>query len=144
MPDLLRKAVLLRVGLRRSMSSGTDGVDHFEGAHLAGDRALPSLGHAKCGIPSFASEGYIFRDGSCFDCRSARPLTDANWDKLVRVVEAAAAGTDHIRIDVFVTPNGEPVINEANISFLKISNFPPALVEEMRRRWLDGYRALLS
>jgi len=32
-------------------------------------------------------------------------------------------------------------VNEANISFLKISKLPSNLVEEMRRRWLEGYRA---
>ena len=47
-----------------------------------------------------------------------------------------------IRIDVFVTPEGKALVNEANISFLKISLFPPTLVEEMRRRWLEGYQAL--
>merc|ERR1711974_450256 len=97
-----------------------------------------------CGIPNFASRGYIFRDRSCFDCAEPVPLSAAKWAELVRIVEAVAAGTDHIRIDVFVTPGGEPVVNEANISFLKTSKLPVALVEEMRRRWLDGYRSLVG
>eukprot|EP00930_Biecheleria_cincta_P061453 TRINITY_DN47022_c0_g1_i1.p1 TRINITY_DN47022_c0_g1~~TRINITY_DN47022_c0_g1_i1.p1 ORF type:complete len:902 (+),score=150.85 TRINITY_DN47022_c0_g1_i1:31-2736(+) len=127
----------------QNMTSGKEGSEHFDAAHEKGDRARPSLGHKLCGIPNFASKGYVFRDGSCFDCAEPVPLPSHEaWRELVRVVEHAAAGTDHIRIDVFVTLEGKVVVNEANISFLKISKFPPQLVEEMRRRWLDGYLAL--
>eukprot|EP00933_Yihiella_yeosuensis_P076937 TRINITY_DN86938_c0_g1_i1.p1 TRINITY_DN86938_c0_g1~~TRINITY_DN86938_c0_g1_i1.p1 ORF type:complete len:149 (+),score=20.36 TRINITY_DN86938_c0_g1_i1:69-449(+) len=124
------------------MTSGEDGSTHFEAAHQRGDRAKPTIGHKACGIPNFASKGYIFRDGSCFDCVEAVPLSRSAWRRLIRIAEKVAAGTDHIRIDIFVTPGGEPVVNEANISFLKISKFPEMLVEEMRRRWLEGYRLL--
>ncbi|CAE8735449.1 unnamed protein product [Polarella glacialis] len=126
----------------QNMTSGQEGAAHFRGAHREGDRAQPSLGHEACGIPNFASKGYVFRDGSCFDCVEPVPLSRSAWRKLVRIVEKVAVGTDHIRIDVFITPGGEPVVNEANISFLKISKFPPELVEEMRRRWVEGYRAI--
>jgi len=126
------------------MTSGEEGSKHFEGAHDQGDRARPSLGHKACGIPNFASKGYVFRDGSCFDCVEPVPLSREKWVLLVNLVEKAAAGTDHIRIDVFITTSGDVKINEANISFLKISKFPPQLVEEMRRRWLEGYQLAMS
>lgn len=128
----------------RNMTTGEDGSEHFMGAHLAGDRAQPSMGHKACGIPNFESKGYIFKDRSCFGCAEQVPLSTDAWQRLVEIVEKVAVGTDHIRIDIFVTPSGEPVVNEANISFLKISKLPSVLVEEMRRRWLEGYRAFYS
>ncbi|CAK0859885.1 unnamed protein product, partial [Prorocentrum cordatum] len=127
-----------------NMTTGEAGAERFRGAHMAGDRAEPSRGHGACGIPDFSTKGYVFRDGTCFDCQEPVPLSDSGWAKLVDIVEGVAAGTDHIRIDVFVTPEGDVVVNEANISFLKISKFPPVLVEEMRRRWLEGYRSFHS
>ena len=97
-----------------------------------------------CGIPNFQTKGYIFRDGSCFDCQQPLPLPHAAWEKLVDIVERAARGTDHIRIDVFITPSGDIVVNEANISFLRISKFSVPFIDEMTRRWLDGYREAFS
>jgi len=125
----------------RNMTTGRDGAQHFLGAHLHGDRARPTMSHGAFGIPNFESKGYIFKDRSCFGCTERVPLAAEEWLRLVEIVERVAAGTDHIRIDVFVTPGGKPVVNEANISFLKISKLPSNLVEEMRRRWLEGYRA---
>eukprot|EP00913_Durusdinium_trenchii_P017608 g16549.t1 len=80
------------------------------------------MGHKACGIPNFASRGYIFRDGSCMDCTEALPLTAQVWRQLVQTVEKIAKGTDHIRIDLFVA-GGNILVNEANISFLKISKY---------------------
>ncbi|CAK9008473.1 unnamed protein product [Durusdinium trenchii] len=122
----------------QNMTSGTTGSARFEDANQQGDRAQAAMGHKACGIPNFASRGYIFRDGSCMDCTEALPLTAQVWRQLVQTVEKIAKGTDHIRIDLFVA-GGNILVNEANISFLKISKFPAELIEEMRRRWLEGY-----
>ncbi|CAE7490716.1 rnhA [Symbiodinium microadriaticum] len=123
----------------QNMSSGDEGSARFDDAHQQGDRAQPALGHQACGIPNFASNGYIFRDGSCLDCVAAPPLTGEAWKRMVSTIETIARGSDHIRIDVFVPGGGRFLVNEANISFLKISQFPAELVEEMRKRWLEGY-----
>lgn len=98
----------------QNMTTGSEGVEFFLDANIGGDRALPSEGHRTCGIPNFANNGYVFKDMSCLDCRHALPLSAEAWAKLVRIVESVAAGTDHIRIDVFVTVDGEPLVNEAN------------------------------
>ncbi|CAJ1346597.1 unnamed protein product [Effrenium voratum] len=123
----------------KNMSSGSEGRAHFDDANLHGDRAQAAMGHKACGIPNFASLGYIFRDGSCLDCAEPVPLSNQVWRQLVQTVEHIARGTDHIRIDIFVA-GGRFLVNEANISFLKISKFPAELIEEMRSRWLEGYQ----
>jgi len=127
-----------------NMTTPEEGVGVFISAQGTGDRAQPGKGHAAFGIPNFASKGYIYRDKTCLTCKDRLPLSMDAWVRLVNIVEEIATGTDHIRIDVFITPEGEPKVNEANISFLKISKFPDFLVEEMRRRWLEGYRRLLT
>lgn len=128
----------------KNMTTGDDGAQAFQGAHEMGDRAQPTLGHRTYGIPNFQTRGIVFRDRSCYDCEEMLPLSAERWEELIKIVEHVAEGTDHIRIDVFITPDGRIVVNEANISFLKISKWPQILVEEMRRRWLDGYRRLHS
>eukprot|EP00929_Paragymnodinium_shiwhaense_P091546 TRINITY_DN51470_c0_g1_i1.p1 TRINITY_DN51470_c0_g1~~TRINITY_DN51470_c0_g1_i1.p1 ORF type:complete len:879 (-),score=92.07 TRINITY_DN51470_c0_g1_i1:152-2788(-) len=128
----------------KNMTSGSDGADHFWGAHMQGDRAKPTSSHKSLGIPNFVSRGLVFKDKSCMDCEEPLPLSDKAWARLIEVVEKVAAGTDHIRIDVFITPEGSIVVNEGNISFLKISKLPPDIIEEMRKRWLEGYRSLHS
>eukprot|EP00439_Symbiodinium_sp_Y106_P076536 s828_g15.t1 len=115
----------------QNMSSGDEGSARFDDAHQQGDRAQPALGHQACGIPNFASNGYIFRDGNCLDCVAPPPLTGQAWKRMVSTIETIARGSDHIRIDVFVPGGGRFLVNEANISFLKISQFPAELVEEM-------------
>ncbi|CAE7420798.1 rnhA [Symbiodinium necroappetens] len=101
----------------QNMSSGDEGSARFDDAHQQGDRAQPALGHQACGIPNFASNGYIFRDGSCLDCVAAPPLTGEAWKRMVSTIETIARGSDHIRIDVFVPGGGRFLVNEANISY---------------------------
>ncbi|CAE7206043.1 rnhA [Symbiodinium sp. CCMP2456] len=100
----------------QNMSSGEEGSARFDDAHQQGDRAQPALGHQACGIPNFASNGYIFRDGSCLDCVAPPPLTGEAWKRMVSTIEKIAQGSDHIRIDVFVPGGGRFLVNEANIS----------------------------
>eukprot|EP00927_Polykrikos_kofoidii_P070789 TRINITY_DN67173_c0_g1_i1.p1 TRINITY_DN67173_c0_g1~~TRINITY_DN67173_c0_g1_i1.p1 ORF type:complete len:914 (-),score=104.65 TRINITY_DN67173_c0_g1_i1:195-2936(-) len=126
----------------RNMTSGEDGSTHFWSAHQRGDRAQPTLGHRTLGIPNFQSRGLVFRDGTCCECEERLPLSQERWASLVRIVERLAESTDHIRIDLFITPDGGFVVNEANISILAISGLPPEIISEMARRWVDGYRLM--
>ena len=91
----------------QNMTTGEDGSGKFADAHSAGDRAMPSIGHNRCGIPNFVSKGYIFRDGTCMDCPEQVPLAPHRWEELVRMVEGVATGTDHIRLpgDMKKTPS---------------------------------------
>lgn len=123
------------------MTSGSEGAMHFEAAGRQGDRARPARGHQAgletsrpkgrqvCGVPDFASKGFVFRDGSCLDCTEALPLTKQVWQRLVELVEHVAKGTDHIRIDLFFRggakddakserSGGKIYVNEANISLM--------------------------
>ncbi|CAE7559740.1 rnhA [Symbiodinium natans] len=111
----------------QNMSSGEEGAARFNDANQQGDRAQPALGHQACGIPNFASNGYIFRDGSCLDCVARPPLTGKAWKQLVLTVEKIARGSDHIRIDVFVPGGNNHSIAEASLSAPRKHHTSPAL-----------------
>ena len=121
----------------RNMTSGRSGREHFASANRQGDRAQAAKGHGACGVPDFASKGFVFRDGSCLDCVERLPLEAEPFRQLVEVVERIAQGTDHIRIDVFFR-GGVKVKGKRGVQVARSMSTRPTSALWLEFQWPKG------